>query len=133
MVPMAPSSIRILLVRRLASLAECAGIFTLGPKIKKPAQLSPETGPGHFQARISLAAFITRPQAEHQIGASSQCAGETLLCQPLILIMRPPHDPYRVRIPIDRRRVSLPGALGRLRSGGHHFLSDLLPLDGRGD
>src|SRR3954468_11744388 len=74
-VPLAPSSMRILALRRAASFAECSGIFTLDPQIEKPAQLSPETGLDDFR-RISLAAFITRPQAEHQIGASTQCAHE---------------------------------------------------------
>jgi hypothetical protein len=35
-------------------------------EIKKPARLAQRTGFG----RVSLAAFVTRPQAEHQIGAT---------------------------------------------------------------
>src|SRR5260370_28885951 len=37
--------------------------------------------------QVSLAAFVMRPQAEHQIGAMWESAHIPLLCQPLTLII----------------------------------------------
>src|SRR5688572_32509459 len=75
---------------------------------------------------VSLAGFVTRPQAEHQIGAVRgilPMAGVTVNRTYNGLNESVPR-----RVSLYRRRVFLPGALGRLRSGRHHLLSDVFPL-----
>jgi hypothetical protein len=44
-------------------------------KEKGPFSDCAETG---LSERVSLAAFVMRPQAEHQIGAGAQCEGKSL-------------------------------------------------------
>src|SRR4051812_12442113 len=79
---MAPSRIRILSASRAASLAERGGKFIEAWKKRKARSAFARNGPRRQHA--SLAAFITRPQAELQIGASGESAYLCLLCQPLI-------------------------------------------------
>src|SRR5690242_21792200 len=109
---MAPSS-RTIGSRRSASRVATAD--THAPK-KSPFSFA-RNGPF---GRVSLAAFVTRPQAEHQIGAVlGVCPQRPAGVNHLRIIH--PADELRV----DRRALRLPGALGRLRSGGHDLLSQI--------
>src|SRR5919204_3004826 len=78
--------------------------------------------------RVSLAEFVTRPQAELQIGATVGVCPQLFEVSIAALIIAGSHGR---RISLDCRPLPMPGALGGLRSRRHHLLPELFPLDRR--
>src|SRR6185503_9890159 len=81
---------------------------------------------GPLATRVSLAEFVPAPR---------KLSIKSALCGILPTSPRSvnAYNPAFHGFPLAHQCLSLPGTVGRLRPGRNHFLSDLLPLDGRGD